>query len=151
MPGRKPKPTKLKLLQGTAQKCRMNPSEPKPVSSVPEPPSHLTAAALEEWDRITPELERLGLLSEMDMAALAGYCQNFSRWQEAEKALKASSLLIKTSNGNVIQNPLVGIANKAMHNMLKFLVEFGMTPSSRTRVSANEKQPETGFGALRIA
>ena len=54
-----------------------------------------------------------------------------------------------TSNGNIIQNPLVGIANKSLELMHKYLTEFGMSPSSRTRVSAKKKTGEKkGFAAL---
>jgi phage terminase small subunit len=42
-----------------------------------------------------------------------------------------SSLLIKTSNSNAIQNPFVGIANTAAAAMVRFAAEFGMTPSAR--------------------
>ena len=32
-------------------------------------------------------------------------------------------------------NPYLSIANKAMDQMRRFLIEFGMTPSSRARVT----------------
>ena len=43
---------------------------------------------------------------------------------------------MKTSKGNFIQNPLIGIANRALDLMHKYLTEFGLTPSSRTRIVA---------------
>ena len=85
-----------------------------------------------------------------DDAALAAYCQAFERFVEAERKIRQSGLLIKTTGGNVIQNPLVGVANRAMEIMHKFLTEFGLTPSSRTRVAANPAGKENaewaGFG-----
>jgi P27 family predicted phage terminase small subunit len=42
--------------------------------------------------------------------------------------------LSRTTKGNLIQNPLVGIANKAMADMVRYAAEFGMTPSARTRL-----------------
>ena len=47
----------------------------------------------------------------------------------------SAGLMIKTTNGNAVQNPLVGTANRAMHEMMRYATEFGMTPSSRTRLS----------------
>lgn len=44
-------------------------------------------------------------------------------------------LIIKTKSGNLIQNPLVGAANKAMADTVRYAAEFGMTPSARTRVT----------------
>ena len=47
-----------------------------------------------------------------------------------------AALMIKTTSGNAIQNPLVGIANKAKADMVRYAAEFGMTPSARSRVTA---------------
>lgn len=45
MAGRKPLPTHLKLVKGTARPHRLNKAEPKPVVVVPEPPDHLDGPA----------------------------------------------------------------------------------------------------------
>lgn len=154
MAGRKPIPTKLKLLRGTAQPCRMNPDEAQPNPEIPSAPRHLSREALQEWGRITDELHRLGLLSSIDRAALAAYCQAYGRWVEAEAKIYANPenplLTAVTANGTTIQHPLVGVANTAATLMHKFLTEFGMTPASRTRVAANRPQSgeKKGFAAL---
>jgi phage terminase small subunit len=36
----------------------------------------------------------------------------------------------------LVQHGLIGIANKAMADMVRYAAEFGMTPSARCRVSA---------------
>ncbi|MBL0001729.1 MAG: P27 family phage terminase small subunit [Sphingomonadales bacterium] len=38
-------------------------------------PHHLTADAVEEWNRVATELYNLGILSEVDRAALAAYAR----------------------------------------------------------------------------
>ena len=148
MAGRKPTPTNLKLLKGNPGKRPINKNEPKPDPGIPAPPDHLCRHALVEWGRITGELFRLGLLTDVDRAALAAYCQTYGRWIEAEDSIKTQGLTITTTNGNEIQNPLVGIANKSLELMHKFLTEFGMTPSSRTKVSGKEKKPKNPFEAV---
>ena len=147
MPGRKPKPTKLKALKGTLQKCRMQ-LEPQPVSFIPAPPACLDRIAKVEWERISAELFGLGLLTNIDMAALAGYCQAYSRWYQESMKMKRESSVIKTALGNRIQNPRIGIMNTAASEMRKFLIEFGMTPSSRSKVNVGEKEPKTTFDAI---
>jgi P27 family predicted phage terminase small subunit len=57
-------------------------------------------------------------------------------------------LVVTTSNGNVVQNPLVSIANKSMHEMMRFAVELGMTPSSRMRIPAQSEQPKSKWTGL---
>jgi P27 family predicted phage terminase small subunit len=138
MMGRKKIPSNMHVLKGTDRADRRNENEPKPEIKIPPAPNHLSKEALIEWGRITPSLYAMGLLSDLDMASLAAYCQSYSRWVEAETELKASGLLIKTSNGNVIQNPLVGIANQAMEHMRKHLANFGMSPADRAKVSAKK-------------
>lgn len=142
MRGRKPQPTHLKLVKGNPGRRPINPREPSPVSELPAVPPELNDDAKVEWGRLSEELYRLGLLTKVDRGALAAVCQAWGRWMQAERALAEMAkkdpvtfgLLIKTKNGNAIQNPLVGIANKAMSDYVRACAEFGMTPSSRTRV-----------------
>ena len=50
--------------------------------------------------------------------------------------------------GHMIQNPLVGVANKAMNDMVRFAAEFGMTPAARSRVSVSEGAGEKNAFAM---
>ena len=139
MRGTKPTPTKLKILKGNPGRRPLNDKEPDPEVKIPEPPDHLTVTARGEWDRISKVLYNLGLISEIDRTALAAYCQLYGRWKDAEDAINRSGMIIKTTNGNIIQSPMVGIANRSLELMKQYLVEFGMTPSSRTRVKVADK------------
>lgn len=147
MRGRKPKPTHLKLVTGNAGRRPLNDAEPKLALSIPTPPPELSDAAKVEWGRVSERLFRAGILTEIDRGALAAYCQSYGRWIHAERAMArlaeadktTGGLLIKTTNGNAIQNPLVGIANKAAADMVRYAAEFGMTPSARSRIKAEGK------------
>ena len=77
----------------------------------------------------------LGLLTRIDRAALALYCEAWGRWVEAEEALRKYGVMIKAPSGYPVQSPYLAIANRAMDQMAKLLVEFGMSPSSRSRVT----------------
>ena len=104
-----------------------------------------------EWGRISRELHKLGLLTEIDRPALEAYCQAYGRWAEVSRLMKAPefSWIITTPKGAQIQNPLVGVANTSVEIMRKFLAEFGMTPSSRSRVIVpKEKTKKNAFGAM---
>ena len=142
-PGRKPTPTHLKLLRGTPGKRRLNHNEPRPETAIPKFPQHLNETAKKEWTRISKHLASLGLLSEIDRAALAAFCVAWARWAEAEEKLKAHGILVKSKspNGFPVQSPYLAIANKAMKQMVDLATEFGMTPSSRSRTRA-QKDPD---------
>jgi P27 family predicted phage terminase small subunit len=75
-------------------------------------------------------------MTEIDGAALAIYCQAWARWIEAEQNLVRYGVVVKSPSGFPMQSPFLTIANKAMEQMTRLLVEFGMSPSSRTRVTA---------------
>jgi P27 family predicted phage terminase small subunit len=142
MAGRRPKPTKLKLLQGTQRSDRINRQEPDPKSEIPSCPKHLQGEARREWKRITKELGALGLLTRVDRAAIAGYCDAYGRWAEAAAKLSEKGLLVKAPSGYPILNPYLSIINSALDQMRKFLTEFGMTPSSRTRINVAKKNED---------
>ena len=137
--GRKPAPTALKVLKGNPGKRKINKDEPEPKARLPEPPDHLSDVAKEEWERTGGLLLEMGLMTELDVAALAGYCMAYSHWVIAEAALQEHGMLIKSPKGEPIRSPYWGVATKSMDQMRSFLTKFGMSPSSRSGVSAAEK------------
>jgi P27 family predicted phage terminase small subunit len=144
MTGRKPAPTALKLLRGgDKNKNRTNLEEPQPtVTPNPDPPDWLDEEAKQEWLRLAPMLGRLGVLTETDAQALAGYCETWATWKTATQKLRQFGMVIKVKEGDLpVISPYVKIAHNATVQMRAYLVEFGMTPSSRARVHAT-KQPE---------
>ena len=76
----------------------------------------------------------MGMVTTFDVAALAAYCQAYGRWVEAEERLRETPMLFKTPSGYVQQSPWLGIVNKQLERMGRYLVELGMTPASRSRV-----------------
>jgi len=145
MRGRKPKPTFLKLAAGNPGRRRLNHAEPT-FSALPPPPEHLGDEARAEWERLGTELVTARLLTAADMAGLAMYCLAWGRWVETERMLAKTTPLLKSAEGGYYLNPLLSVANQAAAQMVKLLAEFGLTPSSRTRLKAPEKKPDAGGG-----
>jgi P27 family predicted phage terminase small subunit len=151
-PGRKPKPTHLKLVTGNPGKRKLNAKEAKVKAppKLPSPPAHLSDDAKGEWKRVATQLHKAGLLTELDTAVLGAYCQAFGRWVQAERAIDELAtdgplhkvLMLRTKDGNPIQNPLVGIANKAMLDMARYAERFGLDPSARSRIHAEPPEGE---------
>lgn len=134
MAGRKPLPTQLKLVKGTARPHRMNPAEPQPVVAVPPVPDHLDDAAAAKFTELAELLARHGVMTELDAGALARYVVIWRRWLDAEVEVKRRGPVVKTAGGNIIQNPFLAVANKCLAQMGQIESEFGLTPSSRTRI-----------------
>src|SRR6056297_1318690 len=140
---RKPKPTALKILTGNKPGNAQD-TEPKPPLKIPEVPPHLCDDAKREWHRVCEMLHAIGILTVADRSVLAAYCTAYALWERSWQAINKMSetgklgagLMISTTNGNLIQNPLVGTANKAAGDMVRFASELGMTPAARTRIKA---------------
>ncbi len=140
--GPAPKPTRLKVLAGNPGKRALNRHEPQPTPGVPPCPVQLSEEAKREWKRISKELDRLGLLTVLDRAALSAYCQAWGRWIEAEERLRQHGVIVKSPNGFPVQSPYLAVANKAMAQMGKLLVEFGLSPASRARIQSPTENPD---------
>lgn len=137
MRGRKPLPTRLKVLHGNPGKRQLNQSEPPNVDGGRKCPSHLKGDARKEFNRMVEVLEKMGMMSAAFAPAIAAYATAYACHVDALKlyAKTGSAPVIKTKDGNFIQNPLLGVINRSRDDMRKWLIEFGMTPSSRSRVT----------------
>lgn len=136
VPGRKPVPTTLKEMRGNPGHRPINTEEPRPTQEVPLCPDHLDAEAKTEWEWIAPHLLACGVLTVIDKAGLAAYCQSYSRWARAERMLAQSGEVLKRPDGRLYPNPYLAVAKAAIHKMHALLHEFGMTPAARTRIRA---------------
>jgi P27 family predicted phage terminase small subunit len=155
--GRKPKPVGLKLLAGNPGR-RPLPKQPSFGAKPPSCPAHLDATAKAEWRRIVGMLATAGVLALTDRAALAAYCQLYSRVVKLEKVVqKDGEVLSETiekrhyakGGEEVVQkrtkyyrSPYAIELHSAYDQMKAFIVEFGLTPSSRQRLSVDPPAPE---------
>ena len=144
--GRPAKPTALKRLQGNPGCRPLNANEPQPEMDSGYCPRHLSRMARAEWRRVVPELREIGLLTVVDRAALEAYCECYADWRRAKDVLAKEGMTFTTPNGYVQQRPEVAIASNALKMMKAFMTEFGMTPSSRSKVKAPQLEEDDPFG-----
>jgi P27 family predicted phage terminase small subunit len=129
------KPTALKIAEGNPGKRPLNSDEPEFEATIPNIPSHLDKEAKKEWRRIAPMLLRTHVLTEADYMGLSNLCQAWSTLKRLQSLLNdAPSLLVKTPAGYVQQTPLFSMIGKQMALVNRLCQEFGLTPSSRSRV-----------------
>jgi P27 family predicted phage terminase small subunit len=123
---------------------RLNPNEPvlAPAdASFDVVPADLAtdAEAVAEWDRIVPTLRKVGLVSDLERAALVTVCRCWSRLVAAEREIQASGAVLQGEAGPVV-NPSVKVANDAIGQCLKLWAELGMTPAGRSKLSSLVKR-----------
>ena len=145
MRGRKPKPTRLKLLEGNPGRRPLNDLEPQPEAALLEPPAELPKIARDEWRRIAKKLYEIGMLSDLEQALLEAYCYSFAKWKNALREMVGSKAVVVTKKGNIIQNPWESIANKAYDQMIRALVELGLSYPSRSRIKVSPKKQKDVF------
>lgn len=154
--GPSPKPTNLKLLNGNPGKRPLPENEPKPrpVVEMPKPPTWMNTNGKKMWKRLAPELERLGLITVIDIESFTAACQSYGTWVECERYLKKHGHTYEYINKfgavNEVERPEVKIGRKALDHFRSFMSEFGLSPASRTRiqVSAPENEDDLMEGLL---
>jgi P27 family predicted phage terminase small subunit len=146
--GRPPKPTALHVLNGNPSKLNLKKretTEPKPKPIAPKRPAWVTGEGKRMWDKLVPELERLGLFTAVDGEAFAAACHSWGTYVYCQKYLKKNGLTYEYENKsgavNEIERPEVKIGQKALDHFRAFCSEFGLTPASRTRIEV--KTPES--------
>lgn len=155
MRGRKPVPTAVKKLRGNPGHRALNKQEPKPPEGRPQRPSFLTKDAKKAWKTLVPILEEMGVLSTADGNALAGMCQCYSRWKQAEAEIDLRGITVqepitgRDDSGDTIilgykikKNPACNISKEMLQQFRSFATLFGLDPSSRSRLRVGDKKDE---------
>ena len=141
--GRKPKPKAAKMLAGTLRidRVQMESAAGLPLlTGVPYCPAHIRGESRREWRRVSRLLIQMGVLTQAHIPALELYCTLYGRWKDAEARIAKEGL---TSMGGVhgtvpVASPYVRISDDAMRQVRLWLGEFGLTPSSQSKVAKAE-------------
>lgn len=141
MAGRKPKPTQLKLLQGNPGRRPINQDEPTAKAGCLRPPKELSKDARKHFRAMARMLREAKIYTELDQYALFLLSECYARWIIAQQNMLKYGLIVKTPNGLPIQSPYLQIANKAIEQMTRLLVDFGMTPSGRSSLKIDREKP----------
>lgn len=95
--------------------------------------------AKKEFKKLSKLLEEIGIISELDINNLAGYCVSYSRYVQATNELQGKALTVTKHlpNGSYteVENPLVKISKTYADEMRKFAGLVGLTLDSRMKVA----------------
>ena len=120
----------------------------------PAPPEHLDLAAAAKWRDLAPRLSASGILTDHDLEALEMLCGAWSRYLAAtamlrkkDDAAQCGGIVLKSvKTGALMISPYLVVAQRELKLVKELLAEFGLTPSSRSRVLADGKS-KTGEAA----
>lgn len=143
MAGRPRKPTALKKLQGTLQKCRTNPDEPIPQIDLKSivAPDYLTDSAKEIWTfalQAAPE----GMLSSLDFGIFVQWVVCFDQFIQLSACIKEQGTFTKDGDGNIKVSDILHHITKTAAILRGLENELGFTPASRSKVVSFGKKNE---------
>ena len=124
--GPAPEPRRLQAVKSKAGTQRQDgkplTNPPMTVPAVPPRPSDLGKWGDFMWDLVTPEMSRMGILGQIDLAALEAYCRLYDEWKE----MPPTNLRWGTT----------------IDRMTRLAVQLGLTPSARLRMSIPEQKSD---------
>jgi P27 family predicted phage terminase small subunit len=131
-------PTALKILRGNPGKRALPKNEPMP-AAVPQnigetPPEHMPEAHRKWWVYYSDILRDMKVLTVADLVALENLAGATADRIAQEADLAKTGPLYKTTWGAVQISPLFNVVDRLKERELKLLREFGLTPSSKTKV-----------------
>src|SRR4051812_7164335 len=149
MPGRRPKPSHIRILEGNPGKRGINHREPKPERGKPPCPKHLSERAQRAFRGFARHLDRVGVLTKADGTALELLATAYDDFHSARDIIRAhaaesggafldgmtySSTNEQTGQTIIRAHPAVGIADRQFAHTVAMLSHFGLTPATRSKV-----------------
>ena len=150
--GRNRTPTVIKQIQGTLEKSRLTKDELTPdYITDHEAPSELNEWGVELWKNLFEEYGKVKLITKLDIGSMLIMCNEYGTYMEADDLIKAEGLQIFVDifdkNGQVIgqrkeANPMIRVRDNASKQYTMLCKEFGLTPVSRSKISAPKIENE---------
>ncbi len=142
MKGRKPTPTGLKKMRGTDQPIRINDHETETnvISKMPTPPKWFSKLARKIYKSKSTELINQGVMGTLDIDMFVLYCNEYATYIETSEEIAKIPYNAKLSESSVEVYRRIRQQNQQAWERAKAIaIEFGFTPSARSRVTTAGK------------
>lgn len=160
MPGRRPKPTALKILTGNPGKRPLNEDEPQPKLGIPTMPKWLKAAptAVKEWKREAKILNDMGIMTDAEAGNLAQRAFISHKIQKLAVEIEKEGDTVETYGLNKDgEEYLLGVKTNPKVVQLKALLSeyrqygslLGLDAPSRTKLKTNNPKKKSKAQSFR--
>ena len=111
--------------------------------------------ARKEWRRVVPQLKEIGVVGNLDLANIAGYCNAYSQYRYYTEEIKRIRTLERPLSDDELK--VIGTASnlqiKYAQELRRFADMCGMSISSRLKAAAEktnktEDRIQSEFGAI---
>lgn len=146
--GPQPTPTAVKVLRGTAKASSKGEPAPARIEAPRVPYGVLGKDGQRLWNEIAPRLSRNGLLTELDLPALAMMCAHYDAAMQAAREIRTNGVLSVDERGLLRKSPAVQILRDASAAFRAYADRFGMSPSARTRIAVDAARDEPSLAEI---
>ena len=144
--GPRPTPKAILKLRGSRRDGYL-PDQPEAAPGTPVKPDYLEKDASAMWDQLVPQLLKLGVLSNIDGVILAELCEAWADLRACKRFVKKHGRTYKVTKiqfGKVVtEGSKLWPQTREIAHLRTFILrscaEFGLSPSSRTRLSVEGK------------
>lgn len=155
--GPAPKPASLKALRGgkADAKGAGGARIPKGKAGLPECPPWLDQVGADLWAELAPQLVGMKIPEEQDGQSLALLCAAYEDFRAARDTVRDEGRTYRTETVNkdgmvtgemFRPHPAMSQLSDAWRRVLSMMAEFGLTPSSRTKVKPGDEVPDDPLG-----
>lgn len=137
-PGPKPKSAELKRAQGNPGNRPIKSSAIEIKPERPKRPTGLDRVANKFFDEVADKLAAVKAITSVDGPGLSLAATHWAIALEAAKAIKTEGLTVKGYRGSTVKNPLLAVLNQNSEAYRKWAAEYGLTPSARARMTADD-------------
>src|SRR5690606_2901432 len=139
--GNKNRLTKAEIEARKAAEERLRPKADKV-----KPPSWLSKEAKKVFKQIAKELEHTKLITNVDIHALALWCDAYVDYINCTKIIKEEGLMVEYTNKaaetNKVAHPLMTKKKQLAEQMRALASEFGLTPAARAKLAIPKDPPK---------
>lgn len=146
--GRRPQPTKLKILRGNPSKTRLNQNEPVPPAGDVVKLAGLSAGAALVWDRLAPICLAMRTLTPADVTVFGTLCELQSTLEQASAGKDGRALITAQADPEepttltVVIDAVLRLERDTANALRSYYALFGLEPVSRARIVVPKKQDE---------
>lgn len=115
----------------------------------PEAPEWLSELEKEIWNQLCLDIESMGIQSQCNREVMIAYVTAYSGWLVCREMVIGHGFTGINAQGNLTRHHAASDMHKFRDQMNKLLPEFGLTPSSRSKlVSMKSDEEESPFAGL---
>lgn len=144
MAGRRPTPTDLKVITGNPGKRPLNKKEPKAKEGYPAIPKHFNKQTKEVFLWVCDMVNDMGLLTITDGIAIGQLAKCYIEILECDKIIEKYGQIqeVLSTQGELVlkSNPAVAQRADADRRLKGWMIEYGLTKASSSKVSVNGKE-----------